>query len=58
MSPCQGKCVQIQFTAIQGTRKQVTKFWIHFHHISVREDKLLLPLLLAHEHDVDLLRSH
>ena len=43
---------------VDSTQTKVTKFWVHFHHISVREDKLLLPLLLAHEDDVDLLCSH
>jgi len=33
----------------------ITKFRIHIHYIAVGEYKLLLPLLLTHEHNVDLL---
>ena len=36
----------------------ITKFRIHIHYIAVGEYKLLLPLLLAHEHNVDLLGCH
>lgn len=36
----------------------ITKFRIHIHYIAVGEYKLLLPLLLTHEHNVDLLGCH
>ena len=35
---------------------ELTKFWVHVHHIAIREYKLLFSLFLAHQYDVDLLR--
>ena len=35
-----------------------TELWIHVNFIAIRENKHLLPLFLAREHNVNLLSGH
>lgn len=35
-----------------------TELWIHINFIAIRENKHLLPLFLAREHNVNLLSGH